>query len=319
MASIKTLFDKITIIRPEKIGLLGQEGLEQDLFENARLLVEEIWESLPLKEKFSMPIIDGLPLWVEDYASTDILQTHLSSINESINTISKLLQEIQKRTNLPQTKLKKSTKMPQSLYDCQIDSLTGKARIIYSPDTGKTNIEEGCEAMGVPCSMKNLLEYGEILFHTYKQAAVMIQDFVTSTASMIMTEDEIKELTNYNEFEGVFLHSLYDDDKKLKKLCDKLINCGYLEKSTAIDDFIYFFSGKGKTPNKHLNWIKSNIDLAIFLDCYFIKLKITPQWTKAQKIFDKKNLKQSRKNTDAKNYDEVNKINNLFNSLLESI
>ena len=48
MASIKTLFDKITIIHPEKVGLLGEIGLEQELIANVRLFAEEIWNSLPI-------------------------------------------------------------------------------------------------------------------------------------------------------------------------------------------------------------------------------------------------------------------------------
>lgn len=317
MASIKTLFDRITIIRPEKVGLLGIEGLEQELIANVRLLVEEIWDSLPLKKEYSMPIIDdnALPI-LENYSSEDLLQTHLSSINESIKIVSTLLQEIQKRTKAPETNLKKRTKMPSSFNDCQINTSTGVFLTSYSGLTGNSNLEDGCDAMGIPCSIDNLLNYGEMLFSTYKNAAVMIEDFVTRTASMVMTEDEIKEFTSHREFENVHFPCLYDDVEKLEHLCYKLINHGYLEKSTSTNDFVYFFSGNGKIPNEHLKWIKSNIELAMFLDCCFIKLNIKPRWKISEKIFNVKNLKQSRNNTESKKASEVMKINNLFNTLL---
>jgi hypothetical protein len=191
MASIKTLFDKITIIRPEKVGLLGIEGLEQELIANVRLLAEEIWDSLPLKKEYSMPIIDdnALPI-LENYSSEDLLQTHLSSINESIKIVSTLLQEIQKRTKAPETNLKKRTKMPSSFNDCQINTSTGVFLTNYSGLTGNSNLEDGCDAMGIPCSIDNLLNYGEMLFSTYKNAAVMIEDFVTRTASMFSAAAE---------------------------------------------------------------------------------------------------------------------------------
>ena len=134
MASIKTLFDKITIIRPEKLGLLGPMGLEQELIANARLLANEIWNSLPISKENTMPNIedDSLPVVVDCFSSEDALQEHLSSINESIKNISTILQEIQKRTKTPQSNLKKSTKMPKQLEDCQINTSTQSVLTSYS-------------------------------------------------------------------------------------------------------------------------------------------------------------------------------------------
>ena len=133
MASIKTLFDKITIIRPEKLGLLGPMGLEQELIANARLLANEIWNSLPISKENTMPNIeyDSLPVVVDCFSSEDALQEHLSSINESIKNISTILQEIKKRTKTPQSNLKKSTKMPKQLEDCQINTSTQSVLTSY--------------------------------------------------------------------------------------------------------------------------------------------------------------------------------------------
>ena len=299
MASIKTLFDKITIIHPEKVGLLGEIGLEQELIANVRLFAEEIWNSLPISTENTMPIIgDSLPFATDSYCSEDILQSYLSSINDSIKNISTLLQEIQKLTKTPQSNLKKSTRMPESLKECQMNISTGNFPVSCSGITGKTNIEEGCDAMGIPCSLDNLLNYGEMLFSTYKNAAVMVEDFIMRTASMLMTEEEIKEITNPNKYYGEHFPSIYSQEDDVKKLCYELINQGFLDIKTSIDDFVYFFSGIGEVPNNYLIWHGTNVSLSIFLDCYFIKIKtdVPSKWKHAERIFNKKNLRQSLNN-----------------------
>ena len=301
MASIKTLFDKITIIRPEKIGLLGEDGLNEELMANGRLLGKEIWNSLPIAKEYPMPTIveeGAIHIKGECFSSEDVLQSHLSTINESIKNISTILNEIQKRTKTPQSNLKKSTKMPKQLEDCQINTSTLSVLTSYSYITGKSNIEEGCEAMGIPCSLNNLINHGEILFSAYKNAAAMIEDFVTRTASMLMTEEEIKEITNHNKYYGEHFPSIYSQEDEVRKLCYKLINQGFLDIKTSIDDFVYFFSGIGEVPNNYLIWHGTNVSLSIFLDCYFIKIKtdVPSKWKHAERIFNKKNLRQSLNN-----------------------
>ena len=299
MASIKTLFDKITIIRPEKLGLLGPMGLEQELIANARLLANEIWNSLPISKENTMPNIedDSLPIVVDCFSSEDALQEHLSSINESIKNISTILQEIQKRTKTPQSNLKKSTKMPELLKKSKINT-SGFSFTSCSKTTGESNIGEICEVIGIPCSLYNLLDYGETLFNAYKTSAVMIEDFVTRTASMLMTEEEIKEITNHNKFYGEHFPSIYSREDEVRELCYRLINQGFLDIKTSIDDFVYFFSGIGEVPNNYLIWHGTNVSLSIFLDSYFIKIRtdVPSKWKLAERIFNKKNLRQSLNN-----------------------
>ena len=299
MASIKTLFDEITIIRPEKVGLLGLDGLEKELNTNVQALAEKIWELLPLSKEFSMPkIIDAWQLPTCPYSTEDVLTAHLETINESINNVSILLDAIQAHAKANQPKLKKSSKMPSAFRNTKVDSELGEVEMLVSEETGKSNIEESCEAMGIPCSISNLIQYGEGLFFAYKNAAAMLEDFVKRTASMLMTEEEIKELTNYNEFNGGFLPSIYKDVNDLRILCNKLINQGFLDINTPIEDFVYFFSGIGDVPKKNLIWVGSNVSLAIFLDSYFININtdIPSKWKLAQKIFKKANLRQSLNN-----------------------
>ena len=323
MASIKRLFDEITIIRPEKLGKLGEQGLEDDLSSKLQLLANEIWMSLPLQEEYSMPFIDSnsfVPLTSACCPADDVLECHLSSVNESINTFSILLKEIQKRVKVPQTNLKKSTKMPQSLQDCHFNASTGKDLSPYSMETGESALNDACKLMGVPYSVDNFLNYGEMLFCAYENAAKAMECYIKDIAAIVMTEDEIKDLVEYNEYKGVYFPSLYEDEGKLRNLCNLLINHGYLDKSTSIDDFTYFFSGKGTAPKQSLIWQGNNVELATFIDCYFVRLRedFPKKWKVVQKIFNKKNLRQTLNNfLTTTNQELINKRNQIFYDMLD--
>ena len=84
----------------------------------------------------------------------------------------------------------------------------------------------------------------------------------------------------------------------MRELCYRLINQGFLDIKTSIDDFVYFFSGIGEVPNNYLIWHGTNVSLSIFLDSYFIKIRtdVPSKWKLAERIFNKKNLRQSLNN-----------------------
>lgn len=134
----------------------------------------------------------------------------------------------------------------------------------------------------------------------------------------ISVESKINELTDSNDFNGKNFPSLYEDDNKLIKVCEKLIERGYLDKSTSINDFVYFFSGRGNIPKQNLKWITNNVDLAFFVDSYCTKFKngIPEKWKKAEIIFRRKGLRQALSNSlnstneslNQKRYDTFNEI-----------
>lgn len=323
MASIKRLFNAITIIRPEKIGSLGIEGLEQELDTNLKMLVEEVWASLPFSkegrplpfDEFSIPILP-------QYCSEDILSTYLEDLNQSIKKSSLLFTAIQERTQIRNTKLKSATRMPAGMKDVEIDGLRGTVADGIDWKTGENIIDKACSAMGIPSSPENLQQWGEMLFQSYLTATQRFEDFLISTASILMTEDEIKELIDYNELTGVYLPNVYNDDVKLVKLCAELINQKYLNDASSKDDFVFFFSGKGNTPNQTLLWQGSTVELGVFLDCYFIKAsyEIPNKWKISQKIFGRKSLRQSLNNAKNSTSEKLmNKRYQLFDDILESV
>lgn len=125
-----------------------------------------------------------------------------------------------------------------------------------------------------------------------------------------------------NEFKGVFLPSLYKDDDKLVEVCNKLIDGGYLDMSTSSDDFVYFFSGRGKVPEQNLIWIGNNVELAFFVDSYCTKFKndIPEKWKKAQMIFRRNGLRQALTNSLNSTKESLNKKRyDTFNEILELI
>lgn len=320
MATIAKLFDEITIIRPEKIGILGEDGLQSELNTKVELLAKKIWDSLPLKDNFSMPSTDYCSL-PPTYCCEDILDVYLESMNESVKNVSKLFNEIQARTKVARTKIKKSSKMPSALKNIRANY--GNSILEeFDDETGKSNIEEACNAMRVPVSAENLIDYGETLLSSYLSATSMIEIYIKNIAKMVMTENEIRELTDYNEFKNVYLPSLYKDDDKLIEVCNRLIRECYLDGSTLTDDFVYFFSGRGKAPKQNLIWIGNNVELAFFLDSYFTKFKndIPEKWKIAHKIFNRKNLRQSLKNSENSTDESLNQMRyDTFNAILEMV
>ena len=135
-------------------------------------------------------------------------------------------------------------------------------------------------------------------------------------------ESELNELTDSNDFSGINFPSIYKDDNKLIKVCEKLIENGYLDKSTSIDNFVYFFSGRGKAPKQNLIWIANNVDLAFFVDSYSTKFKndIPEKWKKAQMIFRRNGLRQALTNSLNSTKESLNKKRyDTFNEILELV
>lgn len=135
-------------------------------------------------------------------------------------------------------------------------------------------------------------------------------------------ESELNELTDSNDFSGINFPSLYKDDNKLIEVFNKLIDGCFLDKSTSTDDFVYFFSGRGKVPEQNLIWIGNNVELAFFVDSYCTKFKndIPEKWKKAQMIFRRNGLRQALTNSLNSTKESLNKKRyDTFNEILELI
>ena len=109
----------------------------------------------------------------------------------------------------------------------------------------------------------------------------------------------------------------YSEDT-LKALCQALIKGKYLPCDTDEQDFVYYFSGKGKQPSKQLKWLTTNTELTIFLSNIIPKTENI--WEIASKIFGntKKNSLKSTNYTSksqrnyAKYLEEIRTITKLI-------
>ena len=94
------------------------------------------------------------------------------------------------------------------------------------------------------------------------------------------------ELSHYN---------LDYNEEQFKTIYNFLIDGKYLESTTALNDFIYYFSGNGDKPQHGLKWINKKVNLALFLAelCNNEEKK----WERAKNIFGIDGLAQSYSNT----------------------
>lgn len=111
------------------------------------------------------------------------------------------------------------------------------------------------------------------------------------------------ELSHYN---------LDYNEEQFKSIYDFLINGKYLESTTALEDFIYYFSGKGNKPHHGLKWIDKKVNLAIFINTFCNN--DNKKWVKAKQIFGEDGLRQSNGNT-AYRKDDNNPFEDLKNAL----
>lgn len=92
----------------------------------------------------------------------------------------------------------------------------------------------------------------------------------------IYVEDEVINETfsaNYN-------------DEQLQSIYDYLIENDYLHQDTKLNDFIYYFSGRGDVAVTPLRWIGSSTDLALFVKNFYPNEDKV--WIKTTAIFGKK-------------------------------
>lgn len=96
----------------------------------------------------------------------------------------------------------------------------------------------------------------------------------------------IDELSHYN---------LSYNDEQFKLIYDFLIEGKYIDTSITLENFIYYFSGKGEKIQNGLKWKNSKVNLALFLA--ELCNDEDKRWEKAKNIFGVDGLAQSYSNT----------------------
>ena len=107
-------------------------------------------------------------------------------------------------------------------------------------------------------------------------------------------------------------YNLDYNEEQFKSIYTFLVDGEYLESTTALNDFIYYFSGKGDKPHHGLKWIDKKVNLAQFIDT--LCNKENKKWVIAELIFGEYGLRQSYGNTAYRKNDN-NPFEDLKNTL----
>lgn len=126
-------------------------------------------------------------------------------------------------------------------------------------------------------------------------------------------QNETNHISTNNKTPNKSFHYNLDyNEEQFNSIYAFLINGKHLESTTALEDFIYYFSGKGNKPQDGLKWIDKKVNLAIFINTFCNN--DNKKWVKAKQIFGEDGLRQSNGNT-AYRKDDNNPFEDLKNTL----
>lgn len=138
---------------------------------------------------------------------------------------------------------------------------------------------------------KNRRTYFEQKYHIIRRKEISLAceflEKLLNEPNLISYNDTVSdELSHYN---------LDYNEEQFKSIYNFLIDGKYLESTTDLNDFIYYFSGNGDKPQHGLKWINKKVNLALFLAelCNNEEKK----WERAKNIFGIDGLAQSYSNT----------------------
>ena len=138
---------------------------------------------------------------------------------------------------------------------------------------------------------KNRRTYFEQKYHIIRRKEISLAceflEKLLNEPNPISYNDTVSdELSHYN---------LDYNEEQFKSIYNFLIDGKYLESTTALNDFIYYFSGNGDKPQHGLKWLGSKVNLALFLA--ELCNNDGKKWEKAKNIFGVDGLAQSYSNT----------------------
>ena len=138
---------------------------------------------------------------------------------------------------------------------------------------------------------KNRRTYFEQKYHIIRKreitlACEFLEKLLNEPKPIFVNDKESDELSHYN---------LDYNEVQFKSIYTFLVDGKYLESTTTLNDFIYYFSGKGNKPQHGLKWLGSKVNLALFLA--ELCNNEDKKWEKAKNIFGVKGLAQSYSNT----------------------
>lgn len=100
--------------------------------------------------------------------------------------------------------------------------------------------------------------------------------------------------------EEEFPHYHKDDEQKATLQFERLVNGGFFSSDTTLDDWLYVYGVKGKTPNKKpLDWQKTQMELGYLVRCIWQNTD-TKQWGICERVFTVKGKKPNTRSIKSK-------------------
>lgn len=139
---------------------------------------------------------------------------------------------------------------------------------------------------------KERKRYFEQKYHIIRRREITLAcDFLEK----LLNEPKLISNNDKKVSNELFHYNLNYNEEQFKSIYTFLVDGKYLESTTALNDFIYYFSGKGDKPKNGLKWIDKKVNLAQFIDTLCNKEK--KKWVIAELIFGEDGLRQSNGNT----------------------
>lgn len=143
---------------------------------------------------------------------------------------------------------------------------------------------------------KDRRKYFEQKYHIIRRREITLAckflEELMDKSNQISTKDKVtNELSHYN---------LNYNKEQFKFVYDHLISDKYIDSTTTLEDFIYYFSGNGNKPKNGIKWLSTKVNLSLFIGefCFNVDKK----WKIAKDIFGYNGLAQSYSNSNQKNH-----------------
>lgn len=151
--------------------------------------------------------------------------------------------------------------------------------------------ESGCQLL-IHIINKERRRYFEQKYHIIRRREITLAcDFLEK----LLNEPKLISNNDKKVSNELFHYNLNYNEEQFKSIYTFLIDGKFLESTTALEDFIYYFSGNGAKPYHGLKWIDKKVNLAQFIDTLCNKEK--KKWVIAELIFGEDGLRQSNGNT----------------------
>ena len=248
---ISEFLDKISYLNPDEIQQKGIDTFCDEIEEAYDAFTQYVWDKVPHDEEESVPTVFVAACGGPDFKVQE-------EVNDALETLEAL--EVS-------------------------DVFSGGDRSTSSIHKINKPLEDILAAF--PVDELNEVARNQVMqaaIELCQEYAIKMNAFLGKVAEICANSEAIDKvvLTQQPQEIQAFFSKVFYEKEQLEEICKALVKKHWLDRTTDINDFVYFFSGEGAQPQQRLKWTETTVLLAIFLH------KITEDrrlWKKASKIF----------------------------------